>query len=102
MIIVNKNSTEISIPIHHPRAHVKIDLVLVHNLTGERFKFYDSVNYSKDPNYVTITNMRFTYMPSCEYTYNLNDVETGLLRLLSDENEIINYNTEKRIIQYGD
>lgn len=101
MIIANRNTEHIVIPIHHQRSRPPYTLELIHKLTGEKFKISASEDPISDPKYAIIL-VNFDKYPTGDYNYYLNSIETGLLRITSDDAQVINYNTEKRIIQYGD
>lgn len=101
MIFINRDNKVIMIPKHVNYAG-SMKLTLKHNLTGVDYVFDDIPNDDTSTLFWTFTDLDFSKIPTGEYTYSLNGVETGLLVVNSLIEDPISYNSEKTIVQYGD
>ena len=111
MIFIDKEQRTIMIP-KHINCSGPMKLTLKHKLTNAEFEF-NNLTSSLSANGTTLTNddstllfwtfndLDFSALPTGEYDYNLNGLETGLLQVTQQVTQPISYNTEKTIIQYG-
>lgn len=100
MIFITRDQTSILIPKHINCAD-PLKLTLTHNLTNTEYVFENIPNNDTTLLFWTLTNLDFSALPTGEYKYDLNGIETGLLQICTDVTTPISYNTEKTIVQYG-
>lgn len=100
MIFINREQDTVLIPKHINSAE-PIRLTLKHNLTGTEYVFEDLPNDDTSLIFWTFQGMNFSNLQTGEYTYSINDIETGLLMVTSKIAEPISYDSEKTIVQYG-
>lgn len=100
MIFIDKEQKLIMIP-KHVNIAGELNLTLRHNLTNTEYVFNDLPNNDTSSLFWTFT-IDFSNLPTGEYNYYLNGVETGLLQISQSTTSPISYTTEKTIIQYGD
>ena len=100
MIFIDKEQRTIMIP-KHINCSGPMKLTLKHKLTNAEFEFNNLTNEDTTLLFWTFGNLDFSALPTGEYDYNLNGLETGLLQINQQVVDPISYNTEKTIIQYG-
>lgn len=100
MIFLDKEQKSIMIP-KHINSSGPMTLTLKHNLTNAEFVFNNLTNDDSTLLFWTFNDLDFSALPTGEYDYNLNGLETGLLQVTQQVTQPISYNTEKTIIQYG-
>jgi hypothetical protein len=76
-------------------------LTLKHNLTNAEYEFNNLTISDTSLTFWTFNDLDFSALPTGEYNYDLNGLETGLLQITQQTVDPISYNTEKTIIQYG-
>lgn len=101
MIFLKQSQNAIWIP-KHGSCDTELTLTLKHNLTGTEYVYDNLKDIGDNSGYWIFYNMDFTDLQSGEYTYKLNDIETGLLQVMYQLSEPISYRAQKTIIQYGD
>ena len=99
MIFLNRDQNSIWIP-KHESSYGPMTLILKHNLTSHEYKFDGLTDVGSDTGYWIFYNINFSTLPSGEYTYNLNNIEVGLIQIIEPMSKPISYKSEKTIIQY--
>lgn len=100
MIFINKEQRSIMIP-KHVSYNGPMKLTLKHNLTNAEYELNNLTTSDTSLTFWTFNDLDFSALPTGEYNYDLNGLETGLLQITQQTVDPISYNTEKTIIQYG-